>query len=170
MRTFFLVLTCFLTISMSGQDIYKTPSGTKYHLESCRMVNNVSQKITLKNAAEKYGLGPCKICSPPSALKYGYQTINTTANNKSQGTDDANQCFGITKAGTRCKHYTSIGNDYCYQHNPQVVKNTMKTKSRSYNSSYLNKKSATTPTCGASTKTGSACKRKVKGGGRCYQH
>jgi len=30
--------------------------------------------------------------------------------------------------------------------------------------------SSATSTCGARTKSGSYCKRKVKGGGRCYQH
>ena len=132
------------------------------------MVNNVSEKVTLKSAAEHYGLSPCKICHPPIASSYGYSTITTTSRNKAQGTDSKNQCHGTTKAGSRCKHYTSIGNDYCYQHNPKVVRSRTSTSTRSYNSSYRN--STTTSTCDARTKSGSFCKRKVKGGGRCYQH
>jgi hypothetical protein len=26
------------------------------------------------------------------------------------------QCFGLTKAGTRCKNMTRIANGYCFQH------------------------------------------------------
>ena len=171
MRTILLVILCFLAVSISAQDIYKTPSGTRYHIESCRMVNNVSQKVTLKDAAEYYGLTPCKICHPPSATSYGYQTIKATSANKAQGTDEGNLCKGITKAGTSCKHHTRIGNDYCYQHNPEVVRNTTNSYKSSYGTSTRTTSNQTTSyACGARTKSGSSCKRKVKGGGRCYQH
>lgn len=170
MRTLLLAILCFLTFSATAQDIYKTPSGKKYHLESCRMVNNVSEKVTLRSAAEQYGLSPCKICHPPIASSYGYNTITTTSKNKAQGTDSKNQCHGTTKAGFQCRHYTSIGNDYCYQHNPDGARSKTSSTKRNYNSSYRNYSKTTTSLCGARTKSGSSCKRKVKGGGRCYQH
>lgn len=49
-----------------GQLVYKTPSGKKYHLESCRMVKNFSEEITIQEAL-KLGLGPCSICKPSAA-------------------------------------------------------------------------------------------------------
>jgi len=35
---------------------------------------------------------------------------------KAQGQNNTVQCKAYTKAGTRCKHQTSIGNGFCYQH------------------------------------------------------
>jgi len=133
------------------------------------MVNNVSEKVSLKDAAEEYGLTACKICRPPKASQYGYQTLTITSYNKAQGTDENNQCLGITKAGSQCKHSTSIGNDYCFQHSPDISRQNSRSSS-SYKSTYRSSSSTNTPRCGARTKSGSACKRKVKGGGRCYQH
>ena len=95
-----------------AQHVYKTPSGKKYHLATCRMVENVSEKISLPRAVEM-GLEPCKICRPPvmeNALPPGEK--------KAQGTNQTQQCKGTTKAGTRCKHMTGIGDGYCYQHRP----------------------------------------------------
>ncbi|MEP7255296.1 MAG: hypothetical protein ABI666_05940 [Ferruginibacter sp.] len=54
------------SISLNAQTVYKTPSGAKYHLASCRMVKNVSEEMTIGKANES-GLEPCKICSPPIA-------------------------------------------------------------------------------------------------------
>lgn len=56
-----------------------------------------------------------------------------------------------------------VNRAYCTNYkDPVKIKSTKKKKtykSKSY-----------TSTCGARTKSGSYCKRKVKGGGRCYQH
>jgi hypothetical protein len=43
-----------LIASFAGhaQIVYKTPSGSKYHLSNCRMVKNVSQKLSLADAAK----------------------------------------------------------------------------------------------------------------------
>ena len=109
----FLFLILFFTLHLNAQKVYKTPSGSKYHLASCRMVKNVSSEITLESAA-KQGLSPCKICNPSSISVYFFSSGTKKAN----GVNAKNRCKGITKAGTRCKHYTSIGNDYCYQHQP----------------------------------------------------
>lgn len=103
-----------LTLNLSGQTVYRTPSGTKFHLSSCRMVKNVSSSLSINNALEM-GLQPCKICNPNAASVYGI----VSKPKKVHGVDKGNQCLGITKAGTRCKHYTRIGNDYCFQHLPK---------------------------------------------------
>lgn len=137
----------------NAQDIYKTPSGEKYHLSNCRMVENVSKKISYQDIYV-YGLDPCKICKPPIQKNVGNNYSNT---NKAVGTSNTVQCKGKTKKGARCKHKTSLANGYCYQHTSQNSSN---------NSNYQ----SSTPTCGARTKSGEYCKRKVKNSGRCYQH
>ena len=52
----FLIL--FVSNSLNSQTIYKTPSGAKYHRESCKHVNNVSKAMTVSEAV-KIGLQPC---------------------------------------------------------------------------------------------------------------
>ena len=107
-----LISISFFLIALTGrsQSVYKTPSGQKYHLATCHMVKNVSEKLTIAEAREM-GLEPCKICKPPGSN-------NAVSPNKQQGQSSTVQCKGYTKAGTRCKHMTSIANGYCYQHQP----------------------------------------------------
>lgn len=100
-----------LSVVACGQSIYKTPSGKKYHLGSCRMVENVSEKITWERALQ-LGLEPCKICKPDLIH------LKPSTENKAQGQSVAVQCNGLTKKGTRCKHNTRIANGYCFQHQP----------------------------------------------------
>ena len=106
-----IVALTILTLSVKSQQVFKTPYGAKYHLASCRMVKNVSQEMTIDQAKE-LGLQPCKICLP--------QNINNQVPvvHKAQGQNKTVQCNGLTKAGARCKHMTSIANGYCYQHQP----------------------------------------------------
>lgn len=109
-----LVMILLLTsIVTNAQKIYKTPSGAKYHLGNCRMVQNVSEEISFETAAE-LGLDPCKICKPKDFTALGL----TSQKNHAQGQSQTVQCKGTTKKGTRCKHMTSIANGYCFQHNP----------------------------------------------------
>jgi len=106
-------MALMVSVNSFSQKIYKTPSGTKYHLGSCRMVNNVAEEVSLQRALD-LGLGPCRICKP--------NAINTNqlhSSNTPQGAKSTMQCKGITKAGTRCRHRTSLANGFCYQHNPE---------------------------------------------------
>ena len=105
-----LILLAF-TFSTKAQTVYKTPSGAKYHLASCRMVKNTSEAITISQA-KQLGLEPCKICNAPSS--YGSSTQSKTP----QGQGISTQCKGKTKSGSRCLHMTRIGNGYCFQHQP----------------------------------------------------
>lgn len=109
-----LLSICLLAgLTASSQSIYKTPSGKKYHRGDCRTVKNVSQKITLAEAKE-LGLGPCMVCKPP------VDRLAPSAENKEKGQSTVSvQCKGITKAGSRCKHNTRIGNGFCFQHQPK---------------------------------------------------
>ncbi|AUP79233.1 hypothetical protein C1H87_11165 [Flavivirga eckloniae] len=147
-----------LYINVNAQNIYKTPSGERYHLSSCRMVENVSKKLLGNEDISKYRLTPCKICKPPSINNY---VSSYNASNKAVGTSSSVRCKGYTQKGTRCKHKTKLANGYCYQHTKQ--NSSSKRKHSGYSKT-------TTSTCGARTKSGGYCKRKVKGGGRCYQH
>jgi hypothetical protein len=104
-----LLLLLFLPLSIRAQTVFKTPSGAKYHLASCGMVKNVSEEITVRKAKE-LGLLPCKICNPQNIYAAGVTP------HKAQGQNTTVQCKGFTKAGSRCKHMTSIANGYCYQH------------------------------------------------------
>jgi hypothetical protein len=106
-----IILLLLFSISVKAQDVYKTPSGQKYHLGTCHMVKNVSEKISPSKAIE-LGLEPCKICKPPAFNQL------PPSSKKAQGQSETVQCKGITKAGTRCKHMTRIANGYCFQHDP----------------------------------------------------
>jgi hypothetical protein len=104
-----ILLCCF---QLKAQTFYKTPHGQKYHTADCRSVKNVSQAIEAKYIPAS-GLEACKICRPvfvagktKGAKKPAGESKNTV------------QCKGITKAGARCKHNTSIANGYCHQHQP----------------------------------------------------
>lgn len=113
MRYALVSIFLLLAFNIKAQKVYKTPSGTKYHLATCRMVDNVSTSLTIESALE-IGLAPCKICKPPMV-----QALSSSQADKSNGTAKKTvQCKGYTKSGTRCKHMTSIGNGYCFQHNP----------------------------------------------------
>lgn len=105
---FFLLFT----FSVSAQNVYKTPSGKKYHKSNCHTVKNVSEEITLDEAIN-LGLGACKICKPASSIQ------KFSNSNKAKGEATTVQCKGKTKKGTRCRHMTRIGNGYCFQHVPK---------------------------------------------------
>lgn len=158
MKFLIFLFSIALSLNISAQNIYKTPSGKKYHLSSCRMVENVSKKLLGKDDISKYNLAPCKICKPSSVNNY---ISSYNSSNKAVGTSSSVRCKGYTKKGARCKHKTRLANGYCYQHTKQ--NSSSKTK-------YSNYSNNTTSTCGARTKSGECCKRKVKSGGRCYQH
>ena len=146
MKTFVIkisLLVLFNIFSISivlSQSVYKTPSGKKYHLANCRMVENVSKKLLNPTKILKLHLTPCKICKPP-AINNVHQ--GNSLMDKSVGKDiKSHQCKGFTKKGSRCKHQTKLANGYCYQHSAQNSKNSTKIK-----------------ICGARTKSGSFCKR-----------
>ncbi len=77
-------LLCLLLFSLvaQSQTVYKTPSGKKYHLASCRMVTNVSQKLTLQEAIN-LGLTACKICEPPTSSQ-------SNLHSQKQGKEESN--------------------------------------------------------------------------------
>ena len=113
------------------------------------MVENVSEKLVDLSDINDHKLSPCKICKPPA--KASIQNVRSKKN-KAVGSAESVRCKGKTLKGRRCKHRTRLADGYCYQHGGEVVK------------------IARPIACGAKNKSGGYCKRKVKGGGRCYQH
>ena len=157
------LLTIFLflvSLNIQAQDVYKTPSGKRYHLSSCRMVENVSSKLIGLESIQKSKLTPCKICKPPPKSKLE-KRLNSE--DKSVGTSVSVRCKGFTKKGTRCKHKTKLANGYCYQHTKQNSSSTRSSQNSSNNTSSSSR-------CLGKTKSGKHCKRKVKNGSYCYQH
>ena len=106
-----IISTC-LVLCCNSQTVFKTPSGAKYHLSTCRTVKNVSEEISVEKAKD-LGLTPCKICKPANI--YG---TSIAPDHKAQGQGNTVQCKGKTKSGTRCRHKTRIANGYCFQHQP----------------------------------------------------
>jgi len=94
MKQLIFVLACFFSLQAVAQNVYKTPSGKKYHLT------------------------PCKICTPPVVSTIGYSS-SLSNENKAVGASVSVCCSGKTKKGTRCKHKTKLANGYCYQHTNQ---------------------------------------------------
>jgi len=57
------ISTELITTTESAQLYVITPSGKKYHRQTCRYAANVKQYVT-KEEAEKLGYEPCKVCKP----------------------------------------------------------------------------------------------------------
>lgn len=113
MKYIFIALLLLSGLNAVGQRMYKTPYGEKYHLSTCRMVENISQELSIAEAIQ-LGLTPCKICKPPAS-----ETNLQLKPNTPRGKSVTVQCRGVTKKGRRCKHMTTIANGYCFQHNPE---------------------------------------------------
>ena len=106
-----LLFILFFSINLSAQTVYKTPSGSKYHLSTCRMVKNVSSSMPLDKAL-RLGLTSCKICKPT------FRQTLVSKPKKPAGVNSQNRCYATTKSGSRCKRNTRIGNNFCFQHLP----------------------------------------------------
>lgn len=111
-KVLFIILYIFLPSFLCAQNVFKTPSGNRYHLSNCRTVKNVSQEIT-KAEARKIGLTPCAVCKPENIYAGTEPVVH-----KAKGEGTSVQCRGLTKAKKRCLHMTKIGNGFCFQHQP----------------------------------------------------
>ena len=112
-----ILIMCMFAFQLNAQSVYRTPSGKKYHKANCRMVENVSKRLSI-DQAKKSGLTPCKMCRPP--LTSSSSNSISSGYNKEKGTKQkGEQCKGRTKKGIRCKHNTHIGNGFCFQHQPR---------------------------------------------------
>jgi hypothetical protein len=57
-------------------------------------------------------------CAQTNVTRLEHGPEGAKDENKEKGQNISVQCNGITKRGTRCKHYTYISNGYCSQHQP----------------------------------------------------
>lgn len=98
--------------------VYVTPSGTKYHLPTCRYAAT-GTAAPLSAAARKRE--PCKVCHPPLAASADSARGATLAPSSStpRATPSASsggRCIATTQKGTRCKRSAKAGSAYCWQH------------------------------------------------------
>jgi hypothetical protein len=75
----------------------------------------LSQDSLRKQKPEKM---PQLSLDTPKVIKQDSFHPKPPAGNITLAKDKTEQCKGLTKKGTRCKHYTSNANGYCYQHQP----------------------------------------------------
>ena len=124
MQTKALLSIIFLYISFINfaQNVYKTPTGTKYHTANCRSIKNVSSEISIEQAEED-NLTPCAICKPNKQNITSINGFISSSSNKNIQSDellgtknDATQCTSRTQAGNRCKNKTKNVNGRCHKH------------------------------------------------------
>lgn len=58
-----ILIFVLLSVNTFAQTVYKTPSGEKYHAQTCRYVKNVSTAMDISEAQSK-GFSACKQCKP----------------------------------------------------------------------------------------------------------
>jgi hypothetical protein len=85
------------TIGVSGQRVYITHEGDKYHTADCRY-SKEANAVSLQQAKAS-GKTACGICKPNS--KTG---------------DKQMRCSAKTKEGKQCQRMTSSASGKCYQH------------------------------------------------------
>lgn len=56
-----------LVNNASGQTVYITNTGTKYHRAGCQYLSRSCHAIDLKDAIAE-GYAPCKVCCPPTTI------------------------------------------------------------------------------------------------------
>lgn len=101
------------------QSVYRTPYGSKYHMYTCRMIENTSAELTVKKALEQ-GLTPCSFCDPPVLGQSGNNIASLNIIHTRPGEKEVStQCLGTTQKGDRCLHSSKNANGYCPQHSPE---------------------------------------------------
>ena len=121
-KVILLILSITFVSTISGQEVYTTKTGEKYHKTTCRYLKSSKYKVDLKKAIE-LGYEACKVCKPPIIDKKSINKAsslagsnNANSKTKSSKKSIATQCTGKTKAGNRCKRKTKKANGRCYQH------------------------------------------------------
>ncbi len=59
-----LCLVCSMSAFAASQMVYTTPSGKRYHLETCAVLKNAKEVKTLSVAEAQKKYSPCKRCKP----------------------------------------------------------------------------------------------------------
>jgi hypothetical protein len=115
-RHLLLFLFILIAFASQAQTVYKTKTGSKYHIQSCSYLKSSFETTVAKAQAE--GLTACSVCRPSagttSAPSNAYQ--NDSRVQSTTSSSGSVQCAGTTKAGARCKRMTTNANGRCYQH------------------------------------------------------
>lgn len=114
-----LILFLLFTMVCQAQTVYKTRTGAKYHVETCRYLKSSIETTVAKAQAE--GLTPCSVCRPTTGASGNAVAPQSSESNSVRSTSNSSssssrQCSGTTKAGARCKRITTSANGRCYQH------------------------------------------------------
>jgi hypothetical protein len=121
-----LILSVFMcsSINVCAQTVFKSKAESKYHLLSCRYLDQSHDSLDLAFAL-KNGFSPCSVCNPPTkvgqivkssgaSMNMGKtemkQQMNSTTNMADQ------QCAFVMKDGTRCPEKVEKGSIYCMRH------------------------------------------------------
>jgi hypothetical protein len=111
-----IIIALLMATQVHAQTVYFTKTGSKYHRGTCHYLKHSKYESTVEKA-RKSGYTACSVCKPPTATANGAQQPSVQSPAPSQPTKSvAQQCSGITKAGTRCKRTTTNANGRCYQH------------------------------------------------------
>lgn len=120
-----LILSVFLTSAnnLFAQTVYKSKTESKYHLLSCRYLEQSHDSLDLSFAIKK-GFSPCSVCNPPTkvgqAIKSNAPMNMGKTEMKPQMNSSANvagqQCAFMMKDGTRCPEKVVAGSIYCLGH------------------------------------------------------
>ncbi len=115
---FFVTILILLFGNFSGQTVYITKTGKKYHEQSCRYLNKSTISINLSDAINK-GYSSCSVCNPPTSASTTSDQKNKSdvgSNQNASPTTSSQQCGAKTKDGSRCKRMTKSSNGFCWQH------------------------------------------------------
>ena len=114
-----IIFLILYTTNCTGQTVYVTKTGKKYHKSTCRFLKYSKKETTIKKAKE-LGFLACKICKP--TIKNTSSKSSLSSNKKKQDTKNttrkvtATQCTVKTESRRRCKRKTKNSNGRCYQH------------------------------------------------------
>jgi len=119
-----LIMSVFLTsaINVSAQTVFKSKSESKYHLLTCKYLEQSHDSLDLSFAIKK-GFSPCGVCSPPTKvgeksnaapMSMGKTEMKPQMNSSTNVA--AKQCAFVDKDGKRCPGEIEAGSIYCWDH------------------------------------------------------
>lgn len=118
LKLFLFISVMFCAVNLSGQTVYVTNTGEKFHKSSCHYLKSSKKEIAFEKALE-LRFTACSVCKPEvRGIGLGIMTpsYKSSAGLKASSNSASTQCTGKTKSGLRCKRLTKNGNGRCYQH------------------------------------------------------
>ena len=104
-----LILFLLFAFICQAQTVYKTKTGVKYHMQTCRYLKSSFETTVTKAQAED--LTPCSVCKPPATATGAAATpgsevqavpaVKSAESSSSSGSRSSSgsvQCSGTTKA------------------------------------------------------------------------